>query len=146
MNKHVILSIILGIASLVLLVLLSISSAHAFKERKRAWYRRNVNPKIRVEVINASGVPGLAKKVTFKLREDGFDVVYYSHQNDTIEKTVIVERSDSSLSHAKHLAKWLGVNEITLEWDCDKLSDCAIVVGKDFNKYFPGLDTAIIVY
>lgn len=141
-----ILSVLLGVIFVVFLAVAVYSSFRAYKVRNRMWYVKNVNPSIRVEVINATGIPGLARKVTFLLRQDGFDVVYYSSSRDTIKKTVVVERSDSSMSHAKHLAKWLGCKEITMEWDYDKISDCALVLGLDFNQYFPGLDTAKILY
>ncbi len=137
---------VVGVCSVVLFVFIIISAIHSYRIRKRAWYIENVNPGIRVEVVNATGVSGLARKITFLLRQDGFDVVYYTSSRDTIGKTVIVERSDSTLSHAKYLAKWLGCDEVTLEWDFDKISDCAIIVGMDFHKYFPGVDTAKIVY
>lgn len=146
MKKRIVLSVVLGIISIAFFAVAIYSSVRAYKARNRMWYVKNVNPYVRVEVINATGIPGLARKVTFLLRQDGFDVVYYSSSKDTIKRTVIVERSDSTMSHAKHLAKWIGCKEITLEWDYDKISDCAIVIGLDFNKYFPGLDTAEILY
>lgn len=146
MKKRLILSVLIGVLFLALFVVFILSGVRAYKLRKREFYVKNVNPKIRIEVINASGVPGLAKKVTFLLREDGFDVVYFTHVAETLNKSVIVERSDSSFSHAKHLSKWLGVPEITLEWDYDKISDCALVIGTDYQKYFPGIDTLTIIY
>jgi len=146
MKKRIILSVLLGVIFVAFLTVAVYSSFKAYKVRNRMWYVKNVNPSIRVEVINATGIPGLARKVTFLLRQDGFDVVYYSSLKDTIKKTVVVERSDSSMSHAKHLAKWLGCKEVTIEWDYDKISDCALVLGLDFNRYFPGLDTAKILY
>jgi len=146
MKKRLIISVFFGAIFIAFLVVAIYSSIRAYRVRNRMWYIKNVNPSIRVEVVNATGIPGLARKVTFLLRQDGFDVVYYSSSRDTIKKTVVVERSDSSLSHAKHLAKWIGCKEITLEWDYDKISDCALVIGLDFNKYFPGVDTAKILY
>lgn len=146
MKKRLILSILTILLSVSLLVVIGASGVRAYRLRKRNWYVKNVNPNIRVEVVNASGVKGLARKVTLLLREEGFDVVYYTHLNDTIGKTVVVERSDSSLKHARYLAKWLGIKEITLEWDFDKISDCSLVIGTDYNKYFPGIDTMDLIY
>ncbi|HOP31821.1 MAG TPA: LytR C-terminal domain-containing protein [Candidatus Hydrothermia bacterium] len=146
MRKRIILSVIVGVLSIVFLVIIIVSSVQASKLRKRTWYIENINPGIRIEVVNATGVNGLAAKVTYLLRQDGFDVVYYTSVKDTINKTVIVERSDSSLSHAIYVGEWLGCDETTLEWDYDKISDCTIVLGMDFLKYFPGIDTATIIY
>ncbi|MEO0198455.1 MAG: LytR C-terminal domain-containing protein [candidate division WOR-3 bacterium] len=146
MKKRLILSIFIILLSVSLLVIFSTSGVRAYKIRKREWYIKNVNPNIRIEVINASGVKGLARKVTVLLREEGFDVIYYAHIDSTIEKTVVVERSDSSLTHARHLAKWLGVKEVALEWDFDKISDCSLVIGTDFRRYFPGIDTIDLIY
>ena len=35
--------------------------------------------RVRVEVLNAGGVPGMASRATDHLRESGFDVVYYGN-------------------------------------------------------------------
>ncbi len=143
---RLIISLLMVLLSVGILTFGIISAVEGYKSRKRNWFREKVNPHIRVEVVNAAGVTGLARKVTYLLRQDGFDVVYYTSFNDTISKTVVVERSDSSLSHAKHLSKWIRCDEITLEWDHDKISDCTIILGMDFYKYFPGIDTVTILY
>lgn len=111
-------------------------------ERKKA----EVYPGIRVEVLNAAGEPGIAKKVTWRLREMGFDVVYYGNAKDTLGKTVVIERLDSSLANAKALAGAIGVKEITYEPDPDRLLEVTLLVGLDFREVFKGIENDEVIY
>ncbi len=111
-------------------------------ERKKA----EVYPGIRVEVLNAAGEPGIAKKVTWRLRQMGFDVVYYGNAKDTLGKTVVIERLDSSLANAKALAGAIGVKEITYEPDPDRLLEVTLLVGLDFREVFKGIENDEVIY
>lgn len=129
-----------------LLAIFSISVYKGFETRRKAKIREEINRKIKVEVLNAAGVNGLARKVTWLLRKDGFDVVYYGNADEPLPKTVVVERRDSSMFHARHLAKWIGCREITLEIDPDRVLDVSLVLGKDYKKLFKGIDSLQIVF
>ncbi|MGB9590486.1 MAG: LytR C-terminal domain-containing protein, partial [Candidatus Hydrothermia bacterium] len=100
----------------------------------------------KVEVLNAAGEPGLAKKVTWRLRGMGFDVVYYGNANDTLSKTVVIERVDSSMANAKSLAGAIGVKEITYEPDPDQLFDVTLLVGLDFKEVFKDINKDEVIY
>jgi hypothetical protein len=101
---------------------------------------------IRLEVINAAGRYQLARKVTFILREKGFDVVYFGSSKERLEHTVIVERADSTLKNAKLLGEVIGCKNYLLEIDPDKLLEVSLLLGGDYKKYFPGIDTLVILY
>jgi len=101
---------------------------------------------IRVEVINAAGAPGLARKVTFLLRKRGFDVVYYGNSREKLAHTVIVERVDSTLQNATALGGVIGCNNIMLDYDPDKLLEVSLLLGRDYSKFFPGIDTLVILF
>ena len=57
--------------------------------------RRVVPPgvRIRVEVLNATDIRGLARQATFFLRDAGFDVVYFGTSPERAESTVVIDRS-----------------------------------------------------
>ena len=49
--------------------------------------------RVRVEVLNAAGIPGLARVVTRTLRERGFDVVYFGNARGfSPESTLVIDR------------------------------------------------------
>jgi calcineurin-like phosphoesterase len=98
---------------------------------------------IRVEVLNATGISGLSRKITFRLREMGFDVVYYGNTREILDKTVVVERVSPEMTNAKLVAKEIGCSIITFEPDPNKLLEVTLVVGKDYENYFEGIDKEI---
>ncbi len=118
------------------------ASQHREAERKKS----EVFPGLHVEVLNAAGEAGVAKKVTWRLREMGFDVVYYGNAKDTLGKTVVIERVDSSLANARALAGAIGVKEITYEPDPDRLLEVTLLVGMDFREVFKDIDKDEVIY
>lgn len=113
-----------------------------YKEEKKASRFHN----IRVEVINAAGAPQLARKVTFLLRNRGFDVVYFGNSKERLDRTVIVERVDSSLVNANFLGDVIGCNNLMLDYDPDRLLEVSLLLGRDYRKFFPGIDTLVILF
>lgn len=111
----------------------------SYVEKKKQEKYANV----RVEVLNAAGVRGLSRKVTFKLRKIGFDVVYYGNTKQILDKTVVVERVSPEMENAKLLAKEIGCEIITFEPDPNKLLEVSLVVGKDYKNYFPDIEKEI---
>jgi len=111
----------------------------SYVERKKQEKYANV----RVEVLNAAGVRGLSRRVTFKLRKMGFDVVYYGNTKEILEKTVVVERISPGMKNAKLLAKEIGCHIVTFEPDPNKLLEVSLILGKDYKNYFPALEKEI---
>ncbi len=117
-------------------------------QRQRSFDRKRAErfPQIRVEVLNATGVNGLAKRVSWRLRDMGFDVVYYGNATDTLSKTVIIERADSSLSNAKEMAWAINCKEITFEPDPDGLLEITLILGLDYQKIFKDIDKEKVLF
>ena len=84
-----------------------------------------------VEVLNGTGVDGLAREVTQRLRRRGVDVVYFgSAAGDTLDSTlVIVRRGDSAAGAA--VRSVLGLGRIVVDPDPRLLLDVTIVLGAD---------------
>jgi len=113
-----------------------------------AFIRIFMNPKseggrfdIRVEVLNGCAVPRLAREVSWELRKLGFDVVRVgdAHQND-FARTVVIERRHEKLSNAKKLARRIRCNNILKDIDSTLYLEATLIVGKDYQKLFPGLN------
>ncbi len=96
--------------------------------------------KIKVEVLNGTKTSKLAQKVTARLREAGFDVIYYGTYDSEINQTCIFDRKYPDLKAARMLAKEIGNPKVYFEADPDDLVDVTIIIGKDYKKYFPEID------
>jgi LytR cell envelope-related transcriptional attenuator len=91
-------------------------------------------PRITVEVLNASGKPGLAKSGTRVLREAGIDVVTFGNAPaaiGTLDSTRIVIRRGSA-GVAERIRRALGVGRVSLQPDSAKLLDASVLLGADF--------------
>jgi len=128
----------LGVILIVaLIIVFSISTYISISKRQLEALKESLFPKIKVEIYNGSGYNGIARKLTWYLRDNNFDVVYYGNASETIEKTIIVDRIDSSMKYAKILKNFLGGGIVKFEPDPDKLTTITILIGKDFYKIFP---------
>ena len=91
-------------------------------------------PRVTVEVLNASGRPGLAKTGTRILRRAGIDVLTFGNAPDsigTLDSTRIVVRRGSS-AVGERLRKALGVGRVVAELDGRRLLDASVLLGADF--------------
>ena len=87
-----------------------------------------------VEVLNASGKPGLAKTGTRVLREAGIDVVSFGISPaalGTLDTTRIVIRRRSA-GAGDRIRRALGVGRVTVQPDSTKLLDASVLLGTDF--------------
>ena len=90
--------------------------------------------RVTVEVLNASGRPGLAKTGTRILRRAGIDVLTFGNAPDsigTLDSTRIVVRRGSS-AVGERLRKALGVGRVVVELDGRRLLDASVLLGADF--------------
>ncbi|MEO0202890.1 MAG: LytR C-terminal domain-containing protein [candidate division WOR-3 bacterium] len=118
-------------------LLFSMSTYISFSKRKIELMKRNLFPQIKIEIYNGSGYDGVARKLTWYLRDNGFDVIYYGNSSEEISKTIIVDRIDSSMKYAKILRDFLGGGIMKFEIDPDKLTTITILIGKDFYNILP---------
>ena len=90
--------------------------------------------RIRVEVLNGSGVPGLAAQVRDLLRDHGFDVVYFGNAPSFDEEvSSVVDRAGGG-DGARGVAEVLGITEVTQASDPDLLLDVTVVLGRDWEE------------
>ncbi|HZI23019.1 MAG TPA: LytR C-terminal domain-containing protein [Gemmatimonadales bacterium] len=91
-------------------------------------------PHVRVEVLNASGKPGLAKIATRVLRQAGIDVLSFGNAGEsvgTLDSTrIAVRRGPASAGEPVRAA--LGVGRVTVQLDSTKLLDASVFLGADF--------------
>ena len=91
-------------------------------------------PHITVEVLNASGKPGLAKVATRLLRRAGIDVVAFGNAPEsvgTLDSTRIAVRRGTN-DVGERVRKPLGVGRVSLQPDTTRLLDASVFLGADF--------------
>lgn len=91
--------------------------------------------RIRVEVLNAAGVSGLARRVTERLRDAGFDVVFYGNAGaDTRrDSTTILDRGGDPAAVAA-VADELGVTRVESAVDTTLYLEATVVIAEDWEE------------
>ena len=92
-------------------------------------------PRVTVEVLNASGRPGLARVGTRVLRREGIDVVGLGNAPDsegTLDTTRIVVRR-GTVAAGTAIQKALGVGRVLVQPDSTRLLDASVFLGGDFS-------------
>jgi hypothetical protein len=105
-----------------------------FPEAGAAEDRASYAPRerVRVEVLNAGGVAGVARDVRDVLIEDGFDVVQWGNASSfDRDSTVVVDRVGRE-DLAEAVANALGIRNVLLEPDPDLFVDVSVLVGRDW--------------
>ncbi len=96
-------------------------------EPPAAWDR------VRVEVLNAGGVPGMAAAARDLLRDAGFDVVHYGNAGSFgAEETVVLART-GEVEVARRVALALGVQGIRDEPDSMRFADISVLLGSSWS-------------
>ncbi|WP_353264968.1 LytR C-terminal domain-containing protein [Gemmatimonas sp.] len=89
--------------------------------------------RIRVRVINVSGITGLARRTTQHLREYGFDVVDFgSGPKERASATRIAVHTGHD-AWATRVRKAMGVGEIVISPDSSRYADLTVFVGSDWR-------------
>lgn len=91
---------------------------------------------IRVEVLNATGEFHLARIISMELRRKGFDVIIFSSADDTLSKTVIIDRKSPEKKYARVLGNSMGMNRIDFDPDPQRICEVTLIIGKDYKKVF----------
>lgn len=96
---------------------------------------RGFNKNIQLNVLNASGVPGIASKTRNHLRQLGFDVVEIGNYDMLVDSTVIIDRLGDRTSSYK-LSKAVGLDESKIETviDSSLYLRATLILGKDFSN------------
>jgi hypothetical protein len=89
--------------------------------------------RIRVEVRNDSRVTGLARRATFYLRDQGFDVVdYYGAAGAARDSTLVIDRSGHP-EWARLVARALGGATVITERDSSRYLDVTVLLGRSWT-------------
>ena len=96
---------------------------------------RGFNKNIQLNVLNASGVPGIASKTRNHLRQLGFDVVEIGNYDMLMDSTIIIDRLGDRTSSYK-LSKAVGLDERRIETviDSSLYLRATLILGKDFSN------------
>lgn len=90
--------------------------------------------RIRVEVLNAAGIPRLAQRGTDRLRDRGFDVVYFGNARGFHPDTSLVLDRVGDLEAARAVADALGVTQVRSAPDTSLYLEVTVVLGKDWEQ------------
>ncbi len=93
--------------------------------------------RIKIEVLNATNIRGLARRGTFHLRDLGFDVVSSGNSTEKLDSTLVIIRSGHP-EWAELAAKALGGARIELRPDTSRYLDLTILLGASWR---PPLET-----
>ena len=90
--------------------------------------------RVKVEVLNASGVSGLARRATFLLRDRGFDVVGWGNDpRGSRNETLILDYTDKPEA-AERLARVLGGAQVERGTDSlDRGLDLTVKLGSGYR-------------
>jgi hypothetical protein len=87
---------------------------------------------VRVEVLNASRVRGLARRATVRLRDLGYDVVSSGNTAETRDSTlVLVRRGDAAVG--ERVALGLGGARVEERPDTSRYVDVSVLVGASWR-------------
>ena len=93
----------------------------------------NAMGRIRVEVLNAGGEAGMARLATDRLRDLGFDVVYFGNaETFDQDSTVVLDRS-GRLEAARAVGDAMGATSILSEPDSNLYLDVTVLLGREWT-------------
>ena len=90
------------------------------------------NVRIKVEVLNASGQRGLARRATFALRDAGFDVVRFDNASETRDSTLVLSRAGKD-DWAELVSRALGGARVESRPDSTRFLDVTVLLGADWR-------------
>jgi hypothetical protein len=128
--------------ALAALVLLAVTGGYLFATRggrrmrdiipRRVDARAPEGVRIRVEVLNATSTPGLARRATFHLRDRGFDVVASGNSRDARDSVVVLDRSGHP-EWAQLVARAMGGAVVEAHPDSSRYLDVTVLVGASWR-------------
>ena len=91
--------------------------------------------RVRVEVLNAGGVPRVARRGTEQLRDAGFDVVYYGNAPRSFhpDTSLVLDRVGDAAAAAS-VALALGLDRVRAAPDTGLYLEVTVVLGRDWGE------------
>lgn len=90
--------------------------------------------RIRVEVLNAAGVPRMAQRGTDRLRDRGFDVVYYGNARGFHPDTSLVLDRVGDPAAAEAVARAIGIRRVREAPDSTLYLEVSVILGSDWEE------------
>ena len=88
--------------------------------------------RIRVQVLNATTIRGLARRATMHLRDRGFDVVEMGTWREQLDSTVVLDRSGHA-DWARRVAEALGGARVEARPDTSRYLDVTVLLGRSWR-------------
>lgn len=92
----------------------------------------NPSERIKIEVLNATEVRGLARRATLYLRDRGFDVLYMGTASEQIDSTLVLDRSGNP-HRAQRVADALGGARVESRPDSSRYLDVTVMLGRSWR-------------
>ncbi len=89
--------------------------------------------RVRVEVLNGGGIPGVAGAARDQLRDAGFDVVHFGNASGFGRDTSMVLVRTETRAAALQVARSLGIAKIEVAPDSLAFADLTVVLGTDWS-------------
>jgi hypothetical protein len=97
-----------------------------------AAVRAPADVRIKVEVLNATRVRGLARRATLHLRDRGFDVVEMGTAAEQRDSTLVLDRTGSG-AWAQLVAEAMGTGAVETRVDTSRYLDVTVLIGADWT-------------
>ncbi len=88
--------------------------------------------RVRVEVLNASGRRGLARRATMYLRDLGYDVVANGNASERRDSTLVLHRAGSA-EWARRAGRAVGGAPVEARPDSSRHVDVTVLLGRDWQ-------------
>ena len=125
--------VVTGLAVLVLAGSMVMGMRGEGEEPASAAAARLPDRRIRVEVLNAAGIPRLAQRGTDLLRDRGFDVVYYGNAHGFAPESSLVLDRVGDAAAAASVAEAIGIRHVRSEPDTSLYLEATVVLGRDWE-------------
>lgn len=129
----------LGVAGIAVLLIGGVLLARAWRNGDGTTTARAAAPdvadsaqRIKVEVLNATDVRGLARRATLHLRDRGFDVLYMGTATAQLDSTLVLDRSGNA-ERAQRVADALGGARVESRPDSSRYLDVTVMLGRSWR-------------
>jgi hypothetical protein len=139
-----------AVGAVVVLAVAALAGYFFVTARPRAEFDRK---SVTLEVFNACGVPRMARAVADEMLRRGFDVYDTGNCDSVLDRTAVLDLRDPAGARAETVAAELVVRrrfwfvplrdgpgpESRAELDSSRFVDLRLVVGRDYEQFFPGV-------
>lgn len=132
MRRAAVVLVLLLLAGGVLVALRGPSTRAPQAVRQRVDAEAPAGVRIRVEVLNATRVRGLARRATMHLRDRGFDVLEIGTTSEQRDSTLVLDRSGHP-EWARRVADALGGARVESRPDSSRYLDVTVLLGRSWR-------------